>query len=114
MKKFKSRCLQAVLMTLSLFAVGNSAHAANNLIEVADKAGAFRTLLTAAKAAELAHTLQEEGPFTVFAPTDDAFAKLPSHTLQDLLKPGNKEKLATILKYHVIPRNIHKIIPSID
>ncbi|MDF1844807.1 MAG: fasciclin domain-containing protein [Rubripirellula sp.] len=102
MKKCKSRCLQAVLMTLSLVAVCNSANAADNIGEVADKAGTFTTLLTAAKAAGLAHTLQEEGPFTVFAPTDDAFAKLPSHTLQDLLKPENKEKLATILKYHVL------------
>ena len=102
MKKFKSRCLQAVLMTLSLFAVCNSANAADNLVEVADKAGTFQTLLTAAKAAGLAHTLQEEGPFTVFAPTDDAFAKLPKHTLDDLLNPENKEKLATILKYHVL------------
>ena len=92
MKKFKSRCLQAVLMTLSLFAVCNSANAADNLVEVADKAGTFQTLLTAAKAAGLAHTLQEEGPFTVFAPTDDAFAKLPKHTLDDLLNPENKEK----------------------
>ena len=102
MKKCKSRCLQTVLMTLSLVAVCNSANAADNIVEVADKAGTFNTLLKAAKAAGLAHTLQEQGPFTVFAPTDDAFAKLPKHTLNDLLKPENKEKLATILKYHVL------------
>ncbi|MDB4679730.1 fasciclin domain-containing protein [Planctomycetaceae bacterium] len=106
MKKFKNTCLQPVLLALSLMAVCGSANAADNIVEVADKAGTFKTLLAAAKAAGLAHTLQEDGPFTVFAPTDDAFAKLPKHTLSDLLKPENKEKLATILKYHVIPGKV--------
>jgi len=101
-KNFKSRCLKAELMALSLMAFCGSAIAADNIVEVADKAGTFKTLLSAAKAAGLVHTLQEDGPFTVFAPTDDAFAKLPKQTLNYLLRPENKEKLATILKYHVI------------
>ncbi|MGI9441892.1 MAG: fasciclin domain-containing protein [Rubripirellula sp.] len=106
MKKFNNRCLQSVLLALFLLIVISPANAADNLVAVADKAGTFKTLLAAAKAAGLAHTLQEDGPFTVFAPTDDAFAKLPKHTLDDLLKPENKEKLATILKYHVLSGKI--------
>lgn len=74
-----------------------------NIVEVAQGAGAFGTLLAAAKAAGLAEALMGEGPFTVFAPTDDAFAKLPEGTVETLLKPENKEKLQTILKLHVVP-----------
>ncbi|MEM7310091.1 MAG: fasciclin domain-containing protein [Planctomycetota bacterium] len=73
-----------------------------SIVATADGAGTFKTLLAAAKAAGLAKTLAEGGPFTVLAPTDDAFAKLPAGTVESLLKPENKEKLATILKYHVI------------
>ncbi|AMV33535.1 Immunogenic protein MPT70 precursor [Pirellula sp. SH-Sr6A] len=74
---------------------------------VADKAGKFKTLLAAVKASGLAEALSGEGPFTVFAPTDEAFAKIPSATLNDLLKPENKEKLATILKYHVVSGRVY-------
>jgi transforming growth factor-beta-induced protein len=73
-----------------------------DLVATAAKAGKFQTLLTAATAAGLADTLANGGPFTVFAPTDDAFAKLGKDTLADLLKPENKDKLAGILKYHVV------------
>jgi transforming growth factor-beta-induced protein len=69
---------------------------------VAAKAGDFGTLLAAAKAAGLVDALSGEGPLTVFAPTDDAFAKLPEGTVAELLKPANKAKLAAILKYHVV------------
>lgn len=62
----------------------------------------FNTLVTAIKAADLVETLKGKGPFTVFAPTDEAFAKLPHGTLEDLLKPENKGKLASILTYHVV------------
>lgn len=62
----------------------------------------FSTLVTAVTAASLAETLGGEGPFTVFAPTNDAFAKLPAGTVDDLLKPENKEKLSTVLTYHVV------------
>ncbi|HMS15615.1 MAG TPA: fasciclin domain-containing protein [Planctomycetota bacterium] len=74
----------------------------SNIVEVAAKAGTFGTLLTAAKAAGLAGVLSEGGPFTVLAPSDEAFAKLPEGTVASLLLPENKDKLATILKYHVI------------
>ncbi|MDX9912013.1 MAG: fasciclin domain-containing protein [Phycisphaerales bacterium] len=70
--------------------------------EVASEAGSFNTLLAAAKAAGLVPALSGEGPITVFAPTDEAFAKLPAGTVESLLKPENKDKLAAILKYHVV------------
>jgi transforming growth factor-beta-induced protein len=73
---------------------------------VADKASSFKTLLAAVKAAGLAETLSGEGPFTVFAPTDAAFAKIPEATLKDLLKPENKDKLIAILTYHVVPGRV--------
>ena len=81
--------------------------AEKNIVEVADSAGTFNTLLTAAKEAGLAGALQGDGPFTVFAPTDDAFAKLPAGTVESLLKPESKEKLAAILKYHVVPGRVY-------
>jgi uncharacterized surface protein with fasciclin (FAS1) repeats len=73
-----------------------------NIVETAIDAGSFTTLASALTAAGLVETLQGEGPFTVFAPTDEAFAKIPAETLTDLLKPENKEKLAGILTYHVV------------
>jgi len=77
-----------------------------NIVETAVVAGKFKTLIAAAQAAGLADVLQGEGPFTVFAPTDEAFAKLPKGTVESLLKPENKDKLAAILKYHVVPGNV--------
>ncbi|MCA8965255.1 MAG: fasciclin domain-containing protein [Planctomycetes bacterium] len=73
-----------------------------NLVEVAKKAGKFGTLLAAAKAAGLAETLATGGPFTIFAPTDEAFAKLGKDTIASLLEPANKAKLQAILKNHVV------------
>jgi len=75
---------------------------AKDIVDTAVSAGSFSTLVAAVKAAGLVDVLKGEGPFTVFAPTDDAFKKLPEGTLEDLLKPENKEKLAGILKYHVV------------
>lgn len=69
-------------------------------------AGKFNTLVAAVKAAGLVDTLKGKGPFTVFAPTDEAFAKLPKGTLEDLLKPENKDKLVAILTYHVVPGSV--------
>jgi len=69
-------------------------------------AGSFDTLVVALEAADLISTLKGDGPFTVFAPTDKAFAKLPAGTLADLLKPENKSKLQSILTYHVIPEQV--------
>ena len=74
-----------------------------DIVDTAVEAGSFKTLAAALKAADLVEVLKGEGPFTVLAPTDDAFAKLPEGTVEALLKPENKEKLVAILKYHVIP-----------
>ena len=74
-----------------------------DIVDTAVANGQFKTLATALNAAGLVNTLKGPGPFTVFAPTDDAFAKLPPGTLDDLLKPENKGKLAAILTYHVVP-----------
>ncbi len=73
-----------------------------DIVETAVSAGSFKTLVTAVKAAGLVDTLKGKGPFTVFAPTDEAFSKLPASTLTDLLKPENKDKLKAILTYHVV------------
>jgi transforming growth factor-beta-induced protein len=78
-----------------------------NIPEVATAAEKFKTLLAAVKAAGLVETLVGKGPFTVFAPTDEAFAKLPGSTVQDLLKPENKQKLVDILTYHVVPGRVY-------
>jgi uncharacterized surface protein with fasciclin (FAS1) repeats len=75
---------------------------AKDIVDTAVGAGSFNTLVAAVKAAGLVDTLKGKGPFTVFAPTDDAFKKLPPGTLEDLLKPENKEKLKGILTYHVV------------
>ena len=79
---------------------------AQDIVEVASGNESFRTLVEAVKAAGLAETLQGEGPFTVFAPTDEAFAQLPEGTLENLLKPENQEQLKSILTYHVVPGEI--------
>lgn len=77
-----------------------------DIVDTAVSAGSFNTLVAAVKAADLVETLKGTGPFTVFAPTDDAFAKLPKGTIEDLLKPENKEKLQAILTYHVVPGKV--------
>lgn len=77
--------------------------AEKDIVDTAASAGSFKTLVAAVKAAGLVDTLKSEGPFTVLAPTDEAFAKLPAGTVEDLLKPENKDKLVGILTYHVIP-----------
>ena len=97
MKRIISILLSSALLSSSL--LGGSK---KDIVETADSAGSFKTLIAAAKAAGLVDTLKSEGPFTVFAPTDDAFSKLPEGTLKSLLKPENKETLASILTYHVV------------
>ncbi|HBO43192.1 MAG TPA: beta-Ig-H3/fasciclin [Planctomycetaceae bacterium] len=77
-----------------------------DIVDTAVEAGSFKTLAAALKAADLVKTLKGKGPFTVFAPTDEAFSKLPKGTVEDLLKPENKEKLAGILAYHVVPGKV--------
>lgn len=73
-----------------------------DIVDVAVSAGSFKTLVAAVQAAGLVETLKGPGPFTVFAPTDEAFAKLPAGTLESLLKPENRAKLQAILTYHVV------------
>ncbi len=77
-----------------------------DIVDTAVGAGSFKTLVAAVKAAGLVDTLKGEGPFTVFAPTDEAFKKIPAETLQSLLKPENKEKLQAILTYHVVSGDV--------
>ncbi len=76
------------------------------IVEVAQSAGSFDTLVAAVTAADLAGTLSGPGPFTVFAPTDAAFAALPAGTVETLLKPENKDQLVSVLTYHVVPGQI--------
>jgi uncharacterized surface protein with fasciclin (FAS1) repeats len=77
-----------------------------DIVDTAVAADGFQTLVAAVKAAGLVETLKGEGPFTVFAPTDEAFANLPEGTLDDLLKPESKDKLTAILTYHVVPGQV--------
>ena len=77
-----------------------------DIVDVAVSAGSFETLVAAVKAAGLVEVLKSDGPFTVFAPTDDAFKALPEGTVTELLKPENKDKLIAILTYHVVPGKV--------
>ncbi len=89
--------------TAALFLSATGAKAMEkDIVDTAVAAGSFSTLVTAVKAAGLVETLKSKGPFTVFAPTDEAFAKLPKGTLENLLKPENKDKLVAVLTYHVL------------
>jgi uncharacterized surface protein with fasciclin (FAS1) repeats len=88
---------------IAISAVAFSAQAyAADIVDTAVAAGSFKTLVAAVQAAGLVDTLKGPGPFTVFAPNDEAFAKLPAGTVEDLLKPENKDKLVSILTYHVV------------
>jgi uncharacterized surface protein with fasciclin (FAS1) repeats len=99
--------MRKLLITL-VAGLAFAAPAANaaNIVETAKGAGVFNTLLTAAAASGLDTPLANDGPLTVFAPTDEAFAKLPAGTVENLLKPENKDQLAAILSYHVLPRKL--------
>lgn len=106
MKKLALGTMAALALTLT----GPSQAIANtgtkDIVDTAVAAGSFKTLAKALQAAGLIETLKGAGPFTVFAPTDDAFAKLPEGTLETLLKPENKQKLQRILTYHVVPGKV--------
>ena len=80
--------------------------ATHDIVDTAVSAGSFTTLVAAVQAAGLVETLKGAGPFTVFAPTDDAFAKLPAGTVESLLEADNKDKLVSILTYHVVPGKV--------
>ena len=101
-KTFAVATVAAVVLTVA--ASGTTAVRAEtrDVVDTAIAAGSFKTLAKALDAAGLVTTLKGAGPFTVFAPTDEAFAKLPNGTLETLLKPENKEKLRRILTYHVV------------
>ena len=107
-----TRAVAAAAVALAAAAAAPSAASAQhssgmggkNVVQVATEAGSFKTLVAAVKAAGLAETLQGEGPFTVFAPSDAAFAKLPAGTVEALL--ADKAKLASILTYHVVPGKV--------
>lgn len=95
-----------VLIATALLAFGTAAAKAADIVETAVGAGTFKTLAAALGAADLVDTLKGAGPFTVFAPTDEAFAKLPAGTVESLLKPENKDKLKAILLLHVVPGSV--------
>ncbi|WP_380053972.1 fasciclin domain-containing protein [Falsihalocynthiibacter sp. SS001] len=91
----------------ALSSIASSALAADgDIVDTAVNAGTFNTLVAAVGAADLVETLQSEGPFTVFAPTDEAFAALPEGTVEKLLLPENKDQLIAVLTYHVVPGKV--------
>ena len=99
-RQLLKKLIQA-FMFLSVFSVNaNAGGHPKDIVDTAIAAGSFKTLVAATQAAGLVETLKGEGPFTLFAPTDDAFAALPAGTVEELLKPANKKKLINILTYH--------------
>ena len=104
MKSPKS-IIRTVSVALAMTLAATAARA-GDIVDTAVSAGSFKTLVAAVTAADLVSTLKSKGPFTVFAPTDAAFAKLPAGTLDSLLKPENKAKLVAILTYHVVPGKV--------
>ena len=108
-----SNFMRLVLTSLTVIAIGGGASLSTaadvpqkDIVATAQAAGQFNTLIAALQAAGLVATLQGKGPFTVFAPTDAAFAKLPVGTVESLLKPENKKQLTDILTYHVVAGNV--------
>ncbi|MGA3034963.1 MAG: fasciclin domain-containing protein [Terracidiphilus sp.] len=103
-ENFNSQIYATICLALLTLTFTSSAFAASkkDIVDTAVAAGDFKTLAAALQAAGLVDTLKGPGPFTVFAPTDEAFAKLPAGTVEDLLKPEDKEKLTSILTYHVV------------
>ncbi len=98
--------IAAVALTGTALADGHPTPAQSDIVDTAVAAGSFNTLVAAVQAAGLVDALKAEGPFTVFAPTDKAFAKLPAGTVENLLKPENKDQLQAILTYHVVPARV--------
>lgn len=101
-RKFTVASVASILLSTSALADGHG----KDIVDTAVSAGSFETLVAAVQAAELVDTLKGEGPFTVFAPTDAAFAALPEGTVEDLLKPENKGQLVAVLTYHVVPGKV--------
>ncbi|MEC8160970.1 MAG: fasciclin domain-containing protein [Planctomycetota bacterium] len=105
MLKYALVALIAATASFSATAV-KAETAGKTIVEIAAGAEDFSTLVAAVKAADLVDVLSSKGPFTVFAPTNEAFAKLPEGTVESLLKPENKDKLIAVLKYHVVPGKV--------
>lgn len=103
----KSIKTAALFVAAGLLSISLMAQQKKDIVDVAAGSKAHTTLVAAVKAADLVTTLKSKGPFTVFAPTNDAFAKLPAGTVDNLLKPENKATLAGILTYHVVAGNLH-------
>jgi len=107
MKFHIASIVAAAVATIGLTLSSADTRAAQkDIVETAVDAGKFKTLAAALRAADLVDTLKGRGPFTVFAPTDEAFAKLPAGTVDNLLKPENKDQLVAILTYHVVPGKV--------
>lgn len=102
----KKLALFAAILLIATASFAANQGGSKDIVDTAVAAGKFNTLAKALQAAGLVDTLKGKGPFTVFAPTDAAFAKLPPGTLEDLLKPENKEKLTKILTYHVVSGDV--------
>jgi len=100
------KALKTVMLSAAALLLSISISKAADIVDTAVAAGSFNTLVAAVKAADLVNTLKGQGPFTVFAPTDAAFKHLPKGTIENLLKPENKEKLVKILTYHVLPGKV--------
>src|SRR5436190_6707268 len=96
----------AALCGVSAVAIAVAAAPDKDIVDTAAGNPNFKTLVAAVKAADLVDTLKGKGPFTVFAPTDEAFAKLPKGTVENLLKPENKKKLQSVLTYHVVAGDV--------
>ena len=104
---FRKTLIAAAAVTAIAGTAFAAAHAKKkDIVDTAVEAGSFETLVAAVQAAGLVETLKGDGPFTVFAPTDEAFAALPAGTVENLLKPENKDTLTAILTYHVVPGKV--------
>ncbi len=106
MKRFTTSFLTLIPLALLLTASSAAGGHSKDIVDTAVSAGSFKTLTAALQAGGLVDALRGDGPFTVFAPTDEAFAKLPKGTVETLLKPENKDKLVNILTYHVIKGSV--------
>ncbi len=109
MKAVKGLFAGALVLVLGMYNAYADHHGempAKDIVDTAIEAGQFTTLVAAVDAAGLVETLKGEGPFTVFAPTDEAFAALPAGTVENLLKPENKDQLVAVLTYHVVPGKV--------
>ena len=110
MKKLLSFAVMVTFFVTSAFTVNNNTsvnNEENDIVDLAVQSDFLSTLVAAVQAGELVDVLKSDGPFTVFAPTNEAFAKLPAGTVEELLKPENKQMLVAVLTYHVVPGKVY-------